>query len=107
MCLELQFVNGSTINTVYFILENDNASYPLGNISYNNELTFTKCFSDIPANEWTVYTCYEAFSNGCANQSVAAIISNIMILSCDTSRNAKSISSYSDNTGDLSTSTGT
>ena len=73
LCLQFIFVNGSTINEVHLYLKSSNQSYLIGNVSINNQLTFTKCFSDIPANNWTLYVCDGALPQGsktCSNPAV-------------------------------------
>ena len=61
LCLQFIFVNGSTINEVHLHLQCDDHRLHLfdnEDLSRNNQLIFTKCFSDIPpANYCTLYEC--------------------------------------------------
>ena len=59
LCLQFIFVNGSTINEVHLHLQCDHRLHLFDNedFSSNNHLIFIKCFSDIPANNWTLYVC--------------------------------------------------
>ena len=83
LCLQFIFVNGSTINEVHLHLQCDHRLHLFDNedLSRNNQLTFTKCFSDIsPGNNWTLYACDGVLPNGsdrCSNP--AAILTNISI----------------------------
>ena len=84
LCLQFIFVNGSTINEVHLHLQCDHRLHLFDNedLSRNNQLNFTKCFSDIPpGNNWTLYACDGALpqgSNTCSNPAV--ILINISII---------------------------
>ena len=83
LCLQFIFVNGSTINEVHLHLQCDHTHHSFDNedFSRNNQLTFTKCFSDIPpGNNWTLYACDGVLPNGsdiCSNPAV--ILTDISI----------------------------
>ena len=82
LCLQFIFVNGSTIDEVHLHLQCDHRLHLVDNedLFRNNQLTFTQCFSDIPANNWTLYACDGALSQGsktCSNPAV--ILTNIII----------------------------
>ena len=83
LCLQFIFVNGSTINEIHLHLQCDHRLHLFDNedLSGNNQLTFTKCFSDIPpGNNWTLYVCDGVLPNvsdTCSNPAV--ILTNINI----------------------------
>ena len=82
LCLQFSFVAGSTINEVHLHLQCDHRLHLFDNedLSRNNELIFIKCFSGIPANNWTLYACDGILPNGsdrCSNPAV--ILTNISI----------------------------
>ena len=83
LCLQFIFVNGSTINEVHLHLQCDHRLHLFDNedLSRNNQLTFTKCFSDIPpGNNWTLYVCDGVLPNvsdTCSNPAV--ILTDISI----------------------------
>ena len=74
LCLQFIFVNGSTINEVHLYLQSNNQSYLIDGVFSNNQLIFTKCFSDIPpGNNLTLYVCDGVLPNGsdtCYNPAV-------------------------------------
>ena len=77
LCLQFIFVNGSTINEIHLHLQCDNRLHLVDNedLFRNNQLIFTKCFSDIPANNWTLYVCDGTLPNGsdmCSNPAVTS-----------------------------------
>ena len=83
LCLQFIFVNGSTINEVHLHLQCDHRLHLFDNedLSHNNQLTFTKCFSDIPpGNNWIVFI-YDGVlpnvSDTCSNPAV--ILTDITI----------------------------
>ena len=58
LCLQFVFVNGSTVNKVHLHLQRDDHRLHLfdnEDLSRNNQLIFTKCFSNIPANIKLLY----------------------------------------------------
>ena len=83
LCLQFVFVNGSTTNEIHLHLQCDHRLHLFDNVnlSHNNQLTFTKCFSDIPpGNNWTLYVCDGVLlnvSDTCSNPAV--ILTNISI----------------------------
>ena len=82
LCLQFIFVNGSTTNEVHLYLQCDHRLYLFDNedLSRNNQLNFTKCFSGIPGNNWTLYVCDGALPHGnktCSNPAV--ILTDISI----------------------------
>ena len=82
LCLQFIFVNGSTINEIHLHLQCDNRLHLVDNedLSRNNQLTFTKCFSGIPANNWILYACDGALpqdNKACYNPAVRLININI------------------------------
>ena len=83
LCLQFIFVNGSTINEVHLHLQCDHRLHLFDNedLSHNNQLTFTKCFSNIPpGNNWTLYVCdgvLPNLSDTCSNPAVILIDINI------------------------------
>ena len=82
LCLQFIFVNGSTINEVHLHLQCDHRLHLFDNedLSRNNESIFTKCFSGITANIWTLYVCDGVLPNvgdTCSNPAV--ILTNISI----------------------------
>ena len=82
LCLQFIFVNGSTTNEVHLHLQCDHRLHLFDNedLFGNNQLNFTKCFSDIPANNWTLYACDGVLSQDnktCSNPAV--ILNNIII----------------------------
>ena len=83
LCLQFIFVNGSTINEVHLHLQCDHRLHLFDNedLSRNNQLIFTKCFSDIPpSNNWTLYACDGVLPQGskkCFNPAV--ILTDISI----------------------------
>ena len=82
------------------------------NISRNNQLTFTKCFSDIPpGNNWTLYVCDGVLPQGnktCSNPAV--ILTDISIIGrifIEPSRTSTVIStSITDSISEVPTTTG-
>ena len=82
LCLQFIFVNGSTINEVHLHLQCDTTYHPFDNedLSRNNQLIITQCFSNIPPNNWTLYGCDGTLPQGnktCSNPAV--ILTNIII----------------------------
>ena len=82
LCLQFIFVNGSTINEVHLHLQCDHRFFfDNEDLSRNNQLIFTKCFSDIPSgNNWTLYVCDGTLPQGnkiCSNPAV--ILTDISI----------------------------
>ena len=82
LCLQFIFVNGSTINEVHLHLQCDHRLHLFDNedLSRNKQLIFTKCFSDIFANNWTLYVCDGPLPQGnktCSNPAV--ILTDITI----------------------------
>ena len=70
LCLQFKLVHGRQITELHLDMRNGDKYFNLivsdyirhlidnDNIYCNNQLTFTKCFSDIPPdNNWTLYVC--------------------------------------------------
>ena len=94
LCLQFIFVNGSTLNEVHLYLKSNNKSYLIGNVSSNNQLTFTRCFSDIPpGNNWTLYACDGALSQSSKTCSNPAVILTDIIITGDVSNSSTVITS--------------
>ena len=64
LCLQFKLVHGRQITELHLDMRNGDKHYNLivaryhfiVDLSRNNQLTFTKCFSDIPpGNNWTLY----------------------------------------------------
>ena len=114
LCLQFIFVNGSTINEIHLHLQCDHKLHLFDNedLSHNNQLTFTKCFSDIsPGNNWTLYVCDGVLLNGSDICSYPAVIlTDINItgrISMEPSRTSTVIStSISDSVSEVPTITG-
>ena len=84
LCLQFIFVNGSIINEVHLHLQCDHRLHLFDNedLSRKNQLILTKCFSDIPPNNWTLYACDGVLPNAsvtCSNPAV--ILTDIKITS--------------------------
>ena len=98
LCLQFIFVKGSTIIEVHLHLQCDYRLYLFDNedLSRNNQLILTKCFSDIPGNNWTSYGCDGTLPQGnkiCSNPAV--ILTDIIItdrISIEPSRTSTVIS---------------
>ena len=105
LCLQFIFVNGSTINEVHLHLQCDHRLHLFDNedLSRNNQLIFTQCFSDIPANNWTLYVCDGALpqdNKTCFNPAV--ILNDISITGRVSSSSTVVASSTSFSTGIMS-----
>ena len=106
LCLQFGFVNGCIINKVDLHLQCHSTHHPLDNedLSRNNQLNFTKCFNDIPANNWTLYACDGVLpqdNKTCSNPAV--ILHNISITARDSSSSFATASSTSVSTDIMST----
>ena len=83
LCLQFVFVNGSTINEVHLFLQTGHTHHLINvkDLSLNDQLTFNKCFNDIPSGyNWTLYACDGALPQGsetCSNPAV--ILVNVFI----------------------------
>ena len=106
LCLQFIFVTGSTINEVHLHLQCDYRLHLFDNenVSRNNQLNFTKCFSNIPGNNWTLYGCDGALPQNnklCSNPAV--ILINISIIGRVSSPSTVVASSTSVSTGIMCT----
>ena len=108
LCLQFIFVNGSTINEVHLHLQCDDHRLHLfdnEDLSRNNQLIFTKCFSDIPpGNNWTLYVCDGATPQSnktCSNPAI--ILHDISITGRVSSSSNVTASSVSPSTSIMST----
>ena len=107
LCLQFIFVNGSTINEVHLHLQCDRRLHLFDNedLSRNNKLIFTKCFSDIPpGNNWTLYACDGVLPHDnktCSNPAV--ILHDISITGRVSSSSTVTTINISFSTGIIST----
>ena len=121
LCLQFKLVHSRQITELHLDMRNGDKRYNLvvsdythhlidnDNIYCNNQLIFTKCFSDIPpGNNWTLYICDGVLPNVsdmCSNPAV--ILTDITItgrISIEASRTSNVIStSISDSTSEVST----
>ena len=85
VCLQFQFVNGSTPN-IDIILLTDNRSYTkIYLISHNDQLNFTQCIDNIPAgNNLTLYPCELVTLDNC-DANPPTVITGINITNDSTS----------------------
>ena len=124
LCLQFKLVHGRQITELHLDMRNGDKHYNLiiseytrhlidnENLYCNNQLTFTKCFSDIPpGNNWTLYVCDGVLPNvsdTCSNPAV--ILTDITItgrISIEPSRTSTVIStSISDSVSEVPTITG-
>ena len=124
LCLQFKLVHGRQITKLHLDIRRGDKRYNLivsdytrhlidnDNIYCNNQLIFTKCFSDIPSgNNWTLYVCDGVLSNVsyiCSNPAI--ILTDITItgrVSIEPSRTSTVIStSISDSISEVPTITG-
>ena len=124
LCLQFKFVHGRQITELHLDMRNNDKHYNLivfdyichlidnDNIYCNNQLTFTKYFSDIPpGNNWTLYVCDGVLPNvsdTCSNPAV--ILTDITItgrVSIEPSRTSTVISTtITDSISEVPTNTG-
>ena len=123
LCLQFKLVHGRQITELHLDMRSGDKHYNLivsdytrhlidnDNLYCNNQLTFTKCFSDIPpGNNWTLYVCevLPNVSDMCFNPAV--ILTDINItgrISIEPFSPSNEIStSMSDSVSEVSTITG-
>ena len=121
LCLQFKLVHGRQITKIHLDMRNRDKHYIqivagyhfIVDLSHHNQLTFTKCFSDIPpGNNWTLYVCDGVLlanvSDTCSNPAV--ILTDITItgrVSIEPSRTSTVIStSITDSISEVPTITG-
>ena len=121
LCLQFKLVHGRQIIELHLDMRNGDKHYNViisdytrhlidnDNIYCNNQLTFIKCFNDIPSgNNWTLYEVLPNVSDTCSNPAV--ILTDITItgrVSIEPSRTSTVIStSMTDSISEVPTITG-
>ena len=104
LCLQFIFVNGCTSKEVHLHLQCDHRLHLFDNEDFfrSNKLNISRCFSNIPANNWTLYACDGRQDNKtCSNPAV--ILPHINITGRVSSSPTVTASSTSFSTGIIST----